>query len=288
MIPKTKRSGGPTSKKGKKAVAQNATKTGAYSRSIVLPNEDKGAYQRLLQRYVDEFKPEDMAETTMVVNLVNFTWRKMRLDQYEQNSLIAEWEKHVSFDDLKAEHLILFPRDMSWMEITILFGPYMKISFDEIQQKYVEYESVIERLYSQQVVLPYLQRFFSEEPELLEEVMDIAGRSFNRKNIQIADLLNSTAYVGGQNVELLGACTDKIIERRKDITWYLDNQKNINEAKLKVKESRLIKKMQQTDMSRVHDELDRGFYRTLSEIRKQQQWRREQNEIVVITEETKK
>ncbi len=56
---------------------------------------------------------------------------------------------------------------------------------------------------------------------------------------------------------------------------------------MQLKEKRLMTKMQQTDFTRAHDELDRSFYRTLTELRKQQQWRREQSEVVVITSDQK-
>lgn len=287
MIPKVKRSGGPKSKSGKKVVSKNATKTGVYSRSIVLPNEDKSAYQQLVSRYMTEFNPSDMAETTMVNNLANLTWKKMRLDQYEQNSLMAEWDKGVMLSELKDEKLMHFPRDLLWLEIYVLLGPYLNKSLDDLEREYVQYETDISELYSQEVNVHYLERFFYKNTELLKEISAVAKDKFNRKHIEVADLLKDTTYIGEEDVAILDACTDKILEYRKDIAWYRDNEEQIEEAKLQLKEKRLMAKMQQTDFTRAHDELDRSFYRTLTELRKQQQWRREQNEVVVIAENQK-
>ncbi len=223
MIPKVKKSGGPKSKKGKKLVSQNATKAGVYSRSIVLPNEDKSAYQQLVSRYMTEFNPSDMAETTMVNNLANLTWKKMRLDQYEQNSLMAEWDKGVTLSELKDEKLMHFPRDLLWLEIYVALGPYLNKSLDDLEREYVQYETDISELYSQEVNVHYLERFFYKNTELLKEISDVAKKKFNRKNILVADLLKDTTYIGEEDVPILYACTDKILEYRKDIAWYRDN-----------------------------------------------------------------
>jgi len=288
MLPKVKKSGGPTSKKGKKAVSQNATKSGVYSRSIILPTEDKKAYQELLTRYMAEFSPLDMAQTTMVTSLANLTWRKMRLDHYEQNSLITEWEKHVSFSDLKEGNLIYFHRDILWLELQVTLGSYLKISLADLDKNYRELESSIKNIYSQEVNTHYLERFFAQNQELLKAILDVAAESFHRKDIEVKDLLIETTFVNHKDEVLLEACTDKILEKQKDIAWYRDNEEKINQAKLKLKEKRLMEKMNQTEFTRAHDELDRSFYRTLSELRKHQYWRREQNEVVVIQEDSKK
>jgi hypothetical protein len=166
MLPKVKRSGGPKSKRGKKAVAQNALKMGVYSREIVLPGEDKKVYQQLVSRYMTEFKPVDMAETTMVNSLANLTWKKMRLDHYEQNSLMAEWNKTVMFSDLKKERLIHFYRDISWMEIYVALGPYIDLSIDDLERKYEKHEIDINKLYSKEVSINYLEEFFLENADL--------------------------------------------------------------------------------------------------------------------------
>ena len=288
MLPKVKKSGGPTSKKGKKAVSQNALKSGVYSRSIVLPTEDKNAYQELLARYMKEFSPSDMAETTMVTSLANLTWRKMRLDYYEQNSLIAEWNKVVTLSDLKQENLIHFPRDILWLEIQVEFGHYLKISFEDLENHYKKMAGHIAHLYSEEVTTHYAERLFGQYPDLLKEILKVAEGDFNRKDIEVKDLLNEKTYIEHKGVQLLEACTNSILEKHKDIAWYKDNQEKISQAKLALREKWVMEKMQQTDYSRAHDELDRSFYRTLSELRKQQQWRREQNEVVVIQESPKK
>jgi hypothetical protein len=286
MIPKAKKSGGPKSRSGKKVVSQNATKTGVYARSIVLPNEDKSAYQQLVNRYMNEFKPSDMAETTMVNNLANLTWKKMRLDHYEQNSLIAVWNGGVFLRDLEKEGSIRFPRDISWLEGYAVFDKFFKEGFDDLEKQYAEYEAEINLLYGQELNVHYLQRFFSQSPKLLEQIVSIAKSEFSRKNIQVTELLQIT-YANRDDQTLLDACTNKILERKTDIAWYQDNRDEIREAELQIKERRVMEKMQKTDFSRAHDELDRSFYRTLTELRKQQQWRREQNEVVVITSDQK-
>ena len=282
-----KKSGGPKSKPGKKVVSQNATKTGAYARSIVLSNEDKEAYNELVTRYMHEFQPSDMAETTMVNNLANLTWKKIRLDQYEQNSLMAEWDKPVTLSDLKAKNLLLIRDDVLWLEIIVVFNRITHGTLDDIEQKYEQYFIDLKNLNSQPLNPHYLERFFHQNPTLLEEIKATAKDKYNRSDIEVKDLLTETAYKNGKELSILEACAEIIIKKRDDIAWYRKNEADIEESKLKLKDQRVIEKMNQTDFNRAHDDLDRSFYRTLTELRKQQQWRREQNEIVVISSDKK-
>jgi hypothetical protein len=52
-----------------------------------------------------------------------------------------------------------------------------------------------------------------------------------------------------------------------------------------IKEARLLKFMQESSIQRVHDDLDRAFYRTLSELRKHQLWWQERNTVDVTSED---
>jgi hypothetical protein len=52
-----------------------------------------------------------------------------------------------------------------------------------------------------------------------------------------------------------------------------------------IKEARLLSFMQESSIQRVHDDLDRAFYRTLSELRKHQHWRQERNTVDVSSED---
>ena len=50
---KSKRSGGPRSLSGKLNASRNSLKTGAYSKSIVLPNESEEDFEKFISAYLD-------------------------------------------------------------------------------------------------------------------------------------------------------------------------------------------------------------------------------------------
>ncbi len=52
-----------------------------------------------------------------------------------------------------------------------------------------------------------------------------------------------------------------------------------------IQEKRLLKFIQFNSAQRVHDDLDRSFYKTLSELRRHQQWRRDMQAIDVTPAE---
>lgn len=55
-LTKSRRSGGPKSDEGKKAVSSNAPKTGAYSSLIILPGEDEFQFRELEAQFILDFE----------------------------------------------------------------------------------------------------------------------------------------------------------------------------------------------------------------------------------------
>ena len=62
----------------------------------------------------------------------------------------------------------------------------------------------------------------------------------------------------------------------------------IKTAVTDLKERRLLELMKNQGVMRVHDDLSRAFYRTLSELRRQQTWRQKIGAIDVTPEEIQK
>ena len=65
----------------------------------------------------------------------------------------------------------------------------------------------------------------------------------------------------------------------------IENIVQLRQILKEIKEARLLKFMQESSIQRVHDDLDRAFYRTLSELRKHQLWRQERNTVDVTSED---
>lgn len=72
------------------------------------------------------------------------------------------------------------------------------------------------------------------------------------------------------------------IEDLNQIIWFCDHRAQIEQEFQVVKDKRLMELMQNERPSRAFDDLRRNFYRTLSELRKHQEWKRK-TQVVDVT-----
>ena len=78
-----KKSTGPKSAKGKKAVAKNAYKHGLFSAHAITEGEDFEQYKGLMRALQDEFQPQTTVERSLVEKLALTMWRDRRLAHSE-------------------------------------------------------------------------------------------------------------------------------------------------------------------------------------------------------------
>jgi len=74
---------GPTSEAGKLKVSTNAVKTGLTGRTVLLPFDDRDAYESFMLSYQKEFSPVGPVETGLVQSLVDTCWRLERIPDLE-------------------------------------------------------------------------------------------------------------------------------------------------------------------------------------------------------------
>ena len=61
-----KRAGGPKTTEGKLVSSKNALKTGAYSDSVLLPQESKEDFENIRDQFIKDFSPQDAVEMNLV------------------------------------------------------------------------------------------------------------------------------------------------------------------------------------------------------------------------------
>jgi hypothetical protein len=83
---------GPITPEGKARSSQNAIKHGLQSNIVVLRNENKEAYQSVLQSYYDRFKPVDQVECGLIEEMVAAYWRTRRALAIEMNMMDNEMD----------------------------------------------------------------------------------------------------------------------------------------------------------------------------------------------------
>jgi hypothetical protein len=77
---------------------------------------------------------------------------------------------------------------------------------------------------------------------------------------------------------------NKVISECEAILWAAKHRDQIQLAKQKVQDKRLVSELGFEKGRRVGDDLDRFFFRTLGELRKQQEWRYRRDAIVLVQE----
>ena len=78
--------------------------------------------------------------------------------------------------------------------------------------------------------------------------------------------------------------TDELIAQSEAIVWAIKNYEQILLAKQRVRDKRLVNELGFEKGRRVGDDLDRFFFRTLGELRKQQEWRYRRDAIELVQE----
>lgn len=103
-----KHGGGPKTPEGKRRSSLNAVRHGFTAETIVLPNEDKEAFEELLADYIYDFAPETRFELDLVHELVATRWRLQRIWGLE-NTVLQIGMKRTSeaakaeFNDVKPD-----------------------------------------------------------------------------------------------------------------------------------------------------------------------------------------
>ena len=78
-----RRSTGPMTPEGKRAVRLNGVRHGLLARDIVLPGEDEGDFERLRCAVHADFSPSGPVEAFLVDRVVNTLWRLRRVEKVE-------------------------------------------------------------------------------------------------------------------------------------------------------------------------------------------------------------
>jgi hypothetical protein len=265
----SKRSGGPQTEEGKKSSSRNALKTGAYSSLIILPGESEEDFRSLEEQFVLDFSPRDIAEATMVRSLAVLTWKKLRVEKLEHAGLIRELNNPFELPDyflLKAnfgEH----DREkiLGLARLTDLENiPDWKMAF-QIAAKYQKQGATTKDLDVLQEICPLLYGYFKDEAVRVK-----AGGKAHQQwpSIVLKNVL-------GEELKFIPYVAEQFLNKFKEQEWVINHFDAMKAIVIDIQEKRLLKFVQHFSAQRVYDDLDRAFYKTLSELRRHQQWRRD-------------
>jgi len=272
---KSRRSGGPRTAEGIMTASKNAIKTGAYSNQEVLPGENLQELLELEQYFIEDFSPHGITESALVHDLTVLAWKKLRLERLEYRQLRDKLNKPLDYFETE------------YLGFTVPAEGQIYCNDPDLLSE-CDLDMILERL-------KYSKKLKAAKFTLvsLEEIQADSMGTFIGIKRKIEDLgaTVSTAksmvdctYSDSTDTTPLEDVTNRVIIECEAILWAAEHRNQILLAKQKVQDKRLVSELGFEKGRRVGDDLDRFFFRTLGELRKQQEWRYRRDAIVMAQE----
>ena len=275
-VAKSNRSGGPRSDEGKKIASSNALKTGAYSNTLILPGEDESQFRQIEDQFVRDFRPEDMAEIAMVRDLAVLAWKKIRLENLELRFTLARLNAPLNYFDKNETKFLSSTRVESNLYQIHIYTNELKDSAG-LARNHLDY------LRGKGATVQDIESLENKYP-LLHKILIQQIESFEFNNPTAKNVLRFEYETDTGKTELFWNYFLKIaIEDLNQMIWFCNNRAQIEQELQAVKDKRLMELMQNEKPSRAFDDLRRNFYRTLSELRKHQEWKRKMQVVDVAS-----
>jgi hypothetical protein len=269
-IPKSKRSGGPKTEEGKLAVANNALKTGSYSLKTILPGESEEDFKQLQDQFVKDFLPKNVAESMIVHELSNLTWKLLRLTKLEDAHFLRAINQPISELDLWREGLAL-----SSLRVDLVqdLTPYTD-EFFKLNQMHLDYLRRFESGYG--ISKDEFYEMPIQHPELYESLV-LMAKSYaktDREEVSPESLI-SLKYITpeGGSMAFVHHAFSFLQGLSEDLVYIHLHLDEIRSAVTNIRERRLLEALKDQGIMRAHEDLQRSFYKALNELRRHQTWR---------------
>ncbi len=136
------KSKGPTSQKGKNRAKLNALKDGIFSSQVIVTaiGERAEDFEKLQKRVLDYFKPANIVEEMLVVDLVENWWRRQRIKRVESADIATNViknaskgnEKERAISSLRSRFLEIYNQKIATLGPNLQFGDLGK-ELDEVR-----------------------------------------------------------------------------------------------------------------------------------------------------------
>jgi hypothetical protein len=265
------RSGGPQTIAGRATCSRNALKSGAYSLHLLLDDEDKAEFETLCNDLLQDEKPQNTVQHILVSKLAEIQWRIKRLGRYEltiyrQLTTVRitthEWTNHLGFNFQE-----LLDKCRQLTDSTIESGP----------DTYLKGLAALEAVY---------QRFPTEPPELL--VLKQA-HGFAYHVLITALSIDEAAFEKALRENALDDFKQPfwlrtINQARRSIQRHLDAldaNDRVGLAIQAIRDARIREYLLDGRHTRPMQELYRLFFKTVAELRKEQEIHRAQKAVLL-------
>jgi hypothetical protein len=261
-IPNKARTGGPKTASGRAVTARNAIKNGAYAVQVVLPGEDAAQFEALEGELMRDFEPVGMAEKAMVHDLAVLTWKKLRIDRVEHSKMMEmALMPVIEINIEKAYGLGWLPQAMPRIEP---FDPVDQAEFDDTTALLAQLAAAQAAMRS----VPKARTFKLKWPALYKALQGWAD-----DYMCDCDNLIEGLVVGDLG---LSDAMESIDAGCETVLWLWENHDRVCQAIQRTRDAKQFEFMKTVDNDvtmRSFNDTSRSFYRALSALRRQQDWR---------------
>ena len=257
-IPKSKRSGGPKTSSGRLNASKNALKTGAYSSMIVLPGESEEEFEKLHQQFMNDFMPNDVAESAMVYELTGLTWKKLRLEKLEHAAFIRSINLNITIKDMASEGIEIDKYHEKHLKELNTLGKNKEIF--ELNRDCLNYLNKVSKGYISPQDILNLEKtmpfVYDSIIYITAEVLDI-----EKSEVDFSVLKDSMVHLPGKNKPemLYKAVFRRVKKIFESLVWVENNLDKVKAAVANIKEKKLLHTIQEQGLMRSNDDLSRSF-----------------------------
>ena len=281
-IPKTIRSGGPRTAEGRLVSSGNSLKTGAYSAQVALPGEDKDDFLSFEQDFLRDLAPDGIVEASMAHEVAVLAWKKLRLERVEHQLIRDQLNLAPTPQEF---YEVGFPTnpDTSWalkhlnaIDATLLAEHESHLAIAETM---TEVAGRTKRLSTLATDYP---SFYTRLTKLVSTLDDGVPRFVVRFADPGDDVLaDERSELESASAKTVSQALTKLIEESEGVVFVHHHLAELAVLKCRITDNRLMRLMESSTASRVHEDLGRMFSRRLKELRTQQAWRINQRTVDV-------
>ena len=252
-------------------------RTGAYATQVVLPGEDPAHFQELEQQFLHDFAPADVAQSALVHQLAVIIWKKLRLDRIEHSNFLGFMHREfLQLELAPVAHLLPPVGALAWVNAMRHHSVAERDAIATALQLAITLSAVPAGGYPTDT-LAHIQ---AQAPRLYQHLR-LHAAEFNQPIPESDWLTTEVCGDDAQDVVFLAHGCVSFCEVHDAGQWLLHHREEAEAAIRQLQEKRILMAMTQSGLNRIHDDLDRAFQRTLGELRRQQNWRRDRATVTV-------
>ena len=230
-------------------------------------------FRELEQLFIEDFAPLGISEAASVHSLTVIIWKKIRLEKLESRHIHDLLDRFPRLSEFNAVGFEDYPQAAKeWVNQPEKIS---SLNLEQAQSGYCTLESLKKHRFDEDE----MEAFKEDSPAIFKRLQDLLS-SLGVKDLSISGMVG-TRYHHGAEIRPIEDMADKLMEQLQGKIWAIQNQEQLLKVRQKIRDKRLVEFLNLNRSQRVSDDLDRAYFKTLDELRKQKEWRRRQEVVDV-------